>query len=70
MESIICIFGMVYFQSDADIANSPKHPNNPKPGDIKFKDLNEDGVINSEDRTMVEGVYPKMLYSFNLNFWV
>lgn len=56
------------FQSDADIANSPKHPNNPKPGDIKFKDLNEDGVINSEDRTMVEGVYPKMLYSFNLNF--
>ena len=56
------------FQSEEDIANSPKHPNNPQPGDIKFKDLNEDGVINSEDRTMVEGVYPKMLYSFNLNF--
>lgn len=56
------------FQSDEDIANSPKHPNNPKPGDIKFKDLNNDHVIDSKDRTMVKGIYPKMNYSFNLNF--
>lgn len=55
------------FQSADDIAKSPKHPNNPKPGDIKFKDINDDKVIDSKDRTMVEGVYPKMLYSFNLN---
>ncbi len=55
------------FQSEEDIANSPKHPNNPQPGDIKFKDLNNDGVIDGKDRTMVEGVYPKMLYSFNFN---
>ena len=38
-----------------------------KPGDILFKDLNNDGVIDGKDRTMVEGVYPKMLYSFNFN---
>lgn len=56
------------FQSEADIANSPKHPNNPKPGDIKFKDLNGDKVIDSKDRKMVEGVYPKMCYSFDLDF--
>ena len=56
------------FQSDADIASSPSHPNNPKPGDIKFKDLNGDGAITGADRQMVEGVYPKMLYSFSLNF--
>lgn len=56
------------FQSEEDIAASPKHPNNPKPGDIKFKDLNGDKAIDGKDRTMVEGVYPKMLYSFNLNF--
>lgn len=56
------------FQSEEDIEKSPKHPNNPKPGDIKFKDLDDNGVIDSKDRTMVEGVYPKMLYSFNLNF--
>lgn len=56
------------FQSDEDIQSSPRHPNNPKPGDIKFKDLNGDKVIDSKDRQMVEGVYPKMLYSFNLNF--
>lgn len=56
------------FQSEEDIANSPVHPNSPKPGDIKFKDLNGDNKIDSKDRQMVEGVYPKMLYSFNLNF--
>lgn len=56
------------FQSEEDIANSPKHPNNPQPGDIKFKDLNSDGVIDGKDRQMVKGVYPKMLYSFNLDF--
>jgi TonB-linked SusC/RagA family outer membrane protein len=55
------------FQSDEDIANSPKHPNNPKPGDIKFKDRDTNGDINAEDRTMVEGVYPKILYSWSLN---
>ena len=56
------------FQSDADIAASPSHPNNPKPGDIKFKDLNGDGRITADDRQMVKGVYPNMLYSFSLNF--
>jgi len=56
------------FQSEEDIKNSPSHPNNPKPGDIKFKDLNDDGVIDSKDREMVKGVYPKMLYSFNVDF--
>lgn len=56
------------FQSEQDIQSSPKHPNNPKPGDIKFKDLDNNNVIDSKDREMVEGVYPKMLYSFNLNF--
>ena len=56
------------FQSEEDIKNSPVHPNSPKPGDIKFKDLNGDNKIDSKDRQMVEGVYPKMLYSFNLNF--
>lgn len=55
------------FQSEDDIANSPAHPNSPKPGDIKFKDLNGDNKIDSKDRQMVEGVYPKMFYSFNFN---
>lgn len=56
------------FQSEEDIELSPKHPNNPKPGDLKFKDVNNDGVIDAKDRTMVRGVYPKILYSFDFNF--
>lgn len=54
------------FQSEEDIANSSKHPFNPQPGDIKFKDLNGDNVIDENDRTMVEGKYPKMIYSSKL----
>lgn len=37
------------FQNEADIANSPTQPN-AAPGDIKFKDLDGDGVITSADQ--------------------
>ena len=56
------------FQSLDDIASSPKHPNSPRPGDIRFKDLVDDKAITADDRQMVRGVYPKMLYSFVFNF--
>ncbi|WP_224998649.1 TonB-dependent receptor [Cesiribacter sp. SM1] len=32
---------------------------NAKPGDLKFQDLNEDGVINSEDRMILGSTLPK-----------
>ena len=40
------------------------------PGDIKYKDLNEDGVINGYDRTYKHGFYndlPEIVYGFGLN---
>jgi TonB-linked SusC/RagA family outer membrane protein len=40
------------FQTTEEIANSPTQPN-AAPGDIKFKDLNGDGVINSLDRKYI-----------------
>jgi TonB-linked SusC/RagA family outer membrane protein len=54
------------FQSQAEINKSPKQPVTPTPGDLKFKDVNGDGVISDSDRTYVPGVYPKFQYSFNL----
>ncbi len=70
------------FQSDAEIAEGPTHPFNPKPGDLKFKDQltidtnndgipdEADGVINGDDRIVVDGAYPDFFYGggFNL-FW-
>ncbi len=39
-----------FFQSQQDIANSPKQSfGQVQPGDIKYKDQNGDGVINSQD---------------------
>lgn len=55
------------FQSEEEITNSAKHPYNVQPGDLKLKDQNNDGVIDGDDRIVVSGKHPKMLYSFNLN---
>ena len=55
------------FQSQAEIDEGPTHPFNPKPGDFKFKDQNGDGVINADDRVVVDGIYPKFYYGGSLN---
>ncbi|WP_207429164.1 TonB-dependent receptor [Pedobacter sp. SYSU D00535] len=34
-------------------------------GDIKFKDLNDDGFINEQDRTVIGNPFPKFTYGFN-----
>lgn len=51
-------FGYVaegFFQSEEEIASSPKQTfaANVRPGDIKYKDINGDGVINSYDQVPI-----------------
>ena len=42
---------------------------NPKPGDIKYADINGDGVINGDDRTIIgKGNVPEITYGLNLGF--
>jgi TonB-dependent starch-binding outer membrane protein SusC len=36
------------------------------PGDLKFRDLNKDGVIDLNDRTFLGSFLPKVTYAFNL----
>jgi TonB-linked SusC/RagA family outer membrane protein len=38
-----------------------------QPGDIKFRDLNADGVINDNDRTFIGNPIPKLSYGLNLS---
>ncbi|SFU56353.1 TonB-linked outer membrane protein, SusC/RagA family [Pustulibacterium marinum] len=38
------------------------------PGDIRFKDLNSDGIINDQDRTFIGNPNPDITFSLNNNF--
>jgi TonB-linked SusC/RagA family outer membrane protein len=55
------------FQNQAEIDNSPLHPYNPKPGDLKYKDADHSGKIDADDRVVVDGAYPKFFYGGSLN---
>lgn len=55
------------FQSQEEIDNSPYQSATTKPGYLKFEDINKDGKITEEDRTLCGGVIPKLTYSFGFN---
>ena len=59
------------FQNDDQVNASPFLDNNPEaqlqPGDLIFKDQNNDGVINDEDRVFLGSFLPKFTYGGNLN---
>lgn len=38
-------------------------------GHFKFKDINNDGVINEQDRTFIGSPHPKFTYGYNLNLY-
>lgn len=63
-------FGYVYdgiFQSQDEINNHAFQNAVTAPGDIRFKDLNGDGVINDEDRTYLGSALPSITYGFNIS---
>jgi hypothetical protein len=38
------------------------------PGDVRFIDINNDGVIDSDDREIIGSPHPNITYGFNTNF--
>lgn len=53
------------FESDKDVQNSPRQTGDVRAGDIKFKDLNGDGVIDSYDQAPIGyGDVPEIMYGF------
>ncbi len=54
------------FQSVADVESSPTQAG-AAPGAIKFKDLDNDGDVDSDDRTYLGSHIPRLTYGFNLN---
>lgn len=53
------------FQSDDEVKNSPLQTGDVRAGDIKYKDINGDGVINSYDQVPIGyGNIPEIIYGF------
>ncbi|MEX0287602.1 MAG: SusC/RagA family TonB-linked outer membrane protein [Flavobacteriaceae bacterium] len=69
-ESIFAFYGREIdgvYQNDAEIQADPVAvTNNLEPGDFKYKDLNGDGDINDDDRTVLGSFLPSYSYGFNL----
>jgi TonB-linked SusC/RagA family outer membrane protein len=50
------------FQTQADVdAAAKQSPGKTAPGDIRFRDLNNDGIINDKDRTIIGNPNPKSI---------
>ena len=55
------------FQNTAEISNSAVPVGiTPRPGDIKYKDLNGDGVIDDNDQTAIGSTKPVFFYGLNI----
>jgi TonB-linked SusC/RagA family outer membrane protein len=57
------------FQSDAEVAKSATQSNDTKAGYLKYRDVNNDGIINGDDRIIINSSsrVPKYNYSFGFN---
>ncbi|MCE7040651.1 TonB-dependent receptor [Dyadobacter sp. CY312] len=58
------------YQNQSDIDNAPKDEVAPKPqpGDFRFKDVNGDGKINANDRTVTGNYQPDFIYGITNRF--
>ncbi len=56
------------FQSQEEIEGSPFQSNDTRPGDIKFADLNDDGVVDDKDRAHLGNPFPEFFYGINAAF--
>jgi len=70
-ETLFAFYGLEtagVYQNDAEIQADPIAVDNGLvPGDLKFRDRNQDGVINGDDRTVLGSFIPTYNYGFNIN---
>ncbi len=55
------------FQNQTEV-NNHANQDNANPGDIRYVDINKDGVINEDDRTYVGDPIPDVTFGVNLSF--
>ena len=55
------------FQSQEEIDAAPFQNIDTRPGDVRFADLNDDGMIDDKDRAHLGNPFPDFTYGFNLS---
>lgn len=59
-------YGYVYDEEiPAQYLNAPYEIMGAKPGQVYAKDLNQDGIIDEDDRAILGNPYPELIWSFN-----
>jgi len=53
------------YKDQADIDNTPAKVPGAKPGDFKFADINGDGIIDGNDKTITGNYMPKFTYGYS-----
>ena len=69
-QPISSFFGYVVdgiYQSDEEAAAANDQAGNPQAGDFRFKDLDNDGDIDEDDRTYIGNPTPDFEYAFNVS---
>src|SRR5690606_12040419 len=59
-----------YYKDEADVLNSPESTlsKDLKPGDLKYRDLNDDGKIDAFDMTYIGNpTTPQIIYGFGIS---
>ena len=57
-----------YFRTESEIQNSPKQIGNPRVGDLKYKDINGDGIVDTDDYVAIgRTAIPEINYGFGAN---
>ncbi|WP_276499485.1 SusC/RagA family TonB-linked outer membrane protein [Pontibacter litorisediminis] len=62
--SFFLLHAIGVFKDQAEVDASPKQHPNVQPGDLKFEDVNGDGVITDADKKIVGSPWPKYTFGF------
>lgn len=54
------------FQNAQQVEDSPQRDVS-RPGDVRFKDINDDGVLDANDRTKIGNPWPDFVYGLSVN---
>ncbi len=57
------------FDDDGNYLYAKPSQGDPAPGDLRFKDLNRDGIINDMDQTIVGKAFPDLTYSLSVDLY-
>jgi TonB-linked SusC/RagA family outer membrane protein len=69
-QPISSFFGYItdgIYQTDQEVIDANDTTSNPVPGDMRFKDIDGDGDIDSDDQTYIGNPTPNFEYGFNLS---